>query len=298
MQRVRTTSVDLRCSAQARAAETDPAGTAVAGAAFLLLEVPLPWPNDIADHPAVVAAADAIGATAARVQGVVPPRDDAPHATAVLYTHPGGPFTAYERRDACLDVGDLAAGIASLADAPVVDDGARDLLVCTHGARDRCCGAMGTLLAMNVTPRDGLHVRRTSHLGGHRFAPTAALFPEGTVWAWLDDAVLASILERSGDLATVLPHYRGSTALDEPAVQVAERAVFAEVGWSYLDTARRGAVVEADDTRSVVRIETSLGAWIGVVELLGRAPQPICGEDISAAKKSDPVFRLSEFRSD
>ncbi|MDP1793357.1 MAG: sucrase ferredoxin [Acidimicrobiales bacterium] len=277
---------------------SDPAGTAVAADAFLVIEVRLPWPDDIGDHAAVVAAADAIRDVGARVQGVVPPRDDASQAQPVLYSHDGGPFTRYSRRDACLDATDLSSAICSLADAPVVDDGARDLLVCTHGARDRCCGAWGTTLAMNVSPRSELHVRRTSHLGGHRFAPTALLLPEGTAWAWLDDALLDAILEREGDLATVLPHYRGSTAMATPALQLLDRAVFGDVGWHYLELPRRGVTVEHAGARTTVRLETSVGAWTGVVEQVGTVPQPVCGFDLSEAKKADPILKLIELRQD
>ncbi len=276
----------------------DPGGTAVASDSFLVIEVPLPWPNDIGDHPAVVAAMDEVKAVGARVQGVVPPREDADQAQAVLYSHDGGAFVRYERRDACLDAADLAAGIRSLAESPVMDDGMRDLLVCTHGARDRCCGAMGTSLAMNVSSRDGLRVRRTSHLGGHRFAPTAVLFPEGTAWAWLDDALVDAILERTGDVADVIPHYRGSTALADPVVQFTERAAFAEVGWEWLDNERVGMVVATDGDWTTVRLDSALGTWFGTVQQLGTVPQPVCGEELSAAKKADPVLKLVDFSFD
>lgn len=291
-------AVDLRCSAQARALATDPGGTAVAANAFLLVEVPLPWPNDIGDHPAVADAADVIKALGARLQAVVPSRDDPAHAQAMLYAHDGGPFLRYTRRNAGLDEQDLRAGIRSLVDAPVIVDGTRDLLVCTHGARDRCCGAMGTTLAMRTQPNDGLHVRRTSHLGGHRFAPTALLLPEGTAWAWLDDALLDCILNRSGDLTDVLPHYRGSAAMATPALQLLERAAFADAGWEFLDVARQGETVAVDGLRTTVRVETATGAWTGVVEQVGTTPQPVCGEELRAAKKVDDVLKLIEVRAD
>lgn len=276
----------------------DPGGTAVASDAFLVVEVPLPWPNDIGDHAAVKAAAHEIAAIGARVQGVVPPREDAEQAQAVLYSHDGGPFLSYVRRDACLDAADLASGIRSLLEAPVADDDARDLLVCTHGARDRCCGSAGTSLAMSVSSRSGLRVRRTSHLGGHRFAPTAVLLPEGTAWAWLDDALLDAILERSGEVASVIPHYRGSTALMEPVVQFVERAAFAEVGWEWLDNERAGSVVASDGEWTTVRIDSALGTWFGTVQKMGTVPQPVCGEELSAAKKSDDVLKLVDFSFD
>lgn len=291
---VEATTFDLRCVTQARALGADPAGSAVAKAAFLLLELPLPWPANISDHPAVVAAADAIAELGARVQGVVPTRINAAQAQTVLYSRDNGPFRAYERREACLDAADRAGGIRSLLDAPVGDDGVRDLLVCTHGARDQCCGAMGTRLAMKVASRGGLRVLRTSHLGGHRFAPTAVLFPEGTAWAWLDDALLDAIIERSGDLSAVIGHYRGTTAMKSPVVQFAERWVFGDVGWDYLDASRTGSVVAVEDDCTTVSIATSIGSWIAVVKKLGTAPQPVCGAGPSDATKFDDILQLVE----
>ena len=283
-------AVDLRCAAQARAIETDPAGTAVAADAFLLVEVPLPWPKEITDHPSLEGSGD----VGARVQGVVPSEVTATTGeyAVTLYRRPGWPFVRYERREIRGPIDEIAAMCRAVIDAPVEADDVTDLLVCTHGSRDRCCGSMGTALFFAAPRPAGVRVRRTSHTGGHRFAPTALLLPEGTVWAWLDDALLAAVLERSGDIGKVMPHYRGSTALAAPAVQVAERALFEAVGWAWLDTPRRGEVVEQDGDRSVVHIESALGSWRAVVERVGTRPQPLCGVELSDAKKSDDVLRL------
>ena len=61
-----------------------------------------------------------------------------------------------------------------------VEAGARDILVCTHGARDACCGKFGygfyvEMRGLAAVRGDGVRVWRTSHLGGHRFAPTPGL---------------------------------------------------------------------------------------------------------------------------
>lgn len=54
-------------------------------------------------------------------------------------------------------------------------------LVCTHGTRDRCCAKYGqTLYAqLEAMPRLRGRVWQTSHLGGHRFAPTLVTLPSG-----------------------------------------------------------------------------------------------------------------------
>ena len=286
---------------QARDAGLEPVGTAGTYDAFLLVEVGLPWPKEITDHPALAGVADAVAPIGARIQGVVPSPDRVADGVSLLVLHrrPPGPFRRYERLEACVAPDDLAEGAAALVATgadPVPDDGVADLLVCTHGARDRCCGALGMSLFASVGSRPGLRVSRTSHTGGHRFAPTVVLLPQGTAWAWLDDDLLEAVLDRSRPPADLLAHYRGSTALADPAVQAAERAVFAEVGWSWLDEARDGHVVEARDDRSVVTIESTAGSWEVVVDHLGLAPQPVCGEPPGSEKKADLQLRVSSCR--
>ena len=62
------------------------------------------------------------------------------------------------------------------------------LLVCANGRRDRCCGHEGGRLADALWR--GPHADRVltcTHLGGHRFAPTALLLPVGALHGRLDE---------------------------------------------------------------------------------------------------------------
>jgi hypothetical protein len=290
-----TETLDLRCSSQARELAAEPLGTAVHARALLLVEVPLPWPADIGDHPALADVVEAANAMGARVQGLVPDPDRAARGEALVVLHaaPDGPFRGYERRAAVVPAGELVKGLGDLQEAP-----AADLLVCSHGARDRCCGSLGTTLHAGAQRRDGLHLQRTSHLGGHRFAPTAVLLPQGTAWAWLDDALLGAILDRRVPPAALTGHYRGSLAMPHPSAQVVEGAVFAAVGWDWLDHGRQGSVVAEDGDRWTVRIDSTAGTWHGVVERTGTAPQPVCGQPLAAAKKSDDHLRLVRLEQD
>jgi hypothetical protein len=282
-------TLDLRCSTQARVQAADPLGTAVHAPAVLLIEVPLPWPADVADHPALAGVVPAAKGLGSRLQALVPDPERAARGEAlvVLHTAPDGPFRAYERHAAIVSADRLAGGLPDLAPAP-----AGDVLVCSHGTRDRCCGSLGTALHAGAQPRPGVHLRRTSHLGGHRFAPTAVLLPSGTAWAWLDDALLGAILDRQVPPAALAGHYRGSLAMPHPAAQVVEGAVFAAVGWDWLDHGREGQVVAQDGDRWTVRLDSTAGTWHGVVERTGNAPQPVCGQPLAAATKSDDRLRL------
>lgn len=279
-----------RCAQWARDVGVDPVGTAGTATSWLLVEWPLPWPRDASDVAAMAPVVDALPGTGTRLQLVVP-TSGSPVRSVVLHRRPdddGGWFAGFERVarsveptdavDAALDL--LASGAGDTAPA-------RDVLVCGHGSRDPCCGAMGTVLALGAAAR-GLAVRRTSHTGGHRFAPTAVVLPEGTCWGFLDDDALRRVVAREGPLDDLLPRYRGCSALGPPAVQAAERVAFAEVGWSWLDHRRRGAVL--DDGRVRLDAISPAGdarAWEVEVEPGRLLPVPECGRPPEDAPKSE-----------
>jgi hypothetical protein len=232
----------------------DPIGTAGCYGGYLLVELPLPWPGDVetlfAPDPTI------------RLQVVVPEAGD---PRRFLYRRPTGDwFNGFE--------------------GP-----AREVLICSHGKRDVCCGSMGTVLAAQVSDRlPGVRVWRTSHTGGHRFAPTAIVLPEGTVWGYLDAESLKRIVTRDGPVP--LEMYRGCSGLSSPAAQALERVALADMGWALFDTPRR--TVALTDGR--LRLETDgLGTWEGAVTERRRLPIPTCGQHIDVASKSQAELTVT-----
>ena len=146
----------------------------------------------------------------------------------------------------------------------------------------------------------GVHVWRTSHTGGHRFAPTAVLLPEGTAWAYLDLETLVGISDRTLDVEEAARRYRGCTGLDGPEVQAVEREALRAVGWSWLDHRREGTVLARDQGYSRVRL-TGVAPGGGrrvfeaTVEVARHVPVPDCGKPITEARKSSPELRVSGF---
>ncbi|HEV7721523.1 MAG TPA: sucrase ferredoxin, partial [Iamia sp.] len=186
------------CAPWARAAGLDPAGSAPATPALVLVDWPLPWPRAADEIEALTPLAGV-----ARVQLVVPTDgDDAAGRRVRAYARRPGRAT-YGRAEgraprdgvAALAVELLAAAAAAEGTAPL------EVLVCAHGARDRCCGSLGTRLAL--AGGGEVTVERTSHLGGHRFAPTALTLPDGRYWAFLDPDVLAAVVRRDGPVGVV-----------------------------------------------------------------------------------------------
>ncbi len=135
----------------------------------------------------------------------------------------------------------------------------RDVLICTHGKRDRCCGSLGMNLYKELSNSvlfdtvANRRLYRTSHTGGHRFAPTAILLPQGTLWAFLNEEIMGLIVSEDPDCLALKPHFRGSVGLGESELQVVEAELFAEWGnlfpgengWNLLHSSR-AATLDGD----------------------------------------------------
>ena len=285
-----------RCAAWAREHHVDPIGTAGCHAGYLLLEWPLPWPQDLSEVDELAPLIAALGGTGIRLQGLVPTRDHGEGHHAILYDRvpSEGGFSRLARREVVAPLDGLVPSALALLDGSNGrgdDAPGQDILICGHGRRDRCCGSLGTALAGEMAQKlgDRDHVRtwRTSHMGGHRFAPTITILPESTVWAHADTGLVAQVLERSGPLEGLLGRYRGCSGLATPRIQALERAVLEEVGWSLLSMHRKGQ--ELDD--GVVRLEARNGStssrWEAVVREGRVLPVPVCGAPLGDATKSE-----------
>jgi hypothetical protein len=290
-----------------RAAAVDPVGTAGTYAGYLLVEWPLPWPRDLGEVDELAPLAGPLGAAGIRLQALVPPNAASGTRRLVLYRHPPGElFAGYERDEQVAPVDRLVDGALEMVAAlgagprPAPADGvAADVLVCTHGQRDVCCGSMGTALALELAADPapfgpGVRTWRTSHTGGHRFAPTAVVLPQGTVWAHLDADALRRIVRREGPLADLLPRYRGCAGVGPPRVQAVEREVFAASGWPWLDHRRGGRVLDDGRVRlDAVAPDGSARAWEATVEVARTVPVPECGRPLDEAKKSESEWRVT-----
>lgn len=104
------------------------------------------------------------------------------------------------------------------------------LLVCANGRRDRCCGHAGRRLAESLWNRPGGdRVLTCTHLGGHRFAPTALLLPSGALHGRLSLDAAAGLVGAALAGTTPGATLRGFSMLPEE-VQVAEAHVRAMTG--------------------------------------------------------------------
>ena len=298
----------LRCSDYARATSLSPIGTSGSYDGYLLVEIPLPWPRDAGDTAEGAAVGPLIGPLRYRLQAVAAtePKADPRERRVILHARAPGEagFGGYRRLES--RVGDsltdtvaalitaAAAGSPSEFDSPAVD-----VLVCTHGTRDSCCGRRGASLAASLAAdlaaagfKAGENLWRTSHMGGHRFAPTFMVLPQGTVWGYADAGLVTRVLEQAGDVAHAAGQYRGCPGLDGPQVQALEAEVLRRVGWRLLATRRRGSL---DGTTAQLSWDEDgqTVTWGGQVSRGRTLPAPTCMEPAAASGKSETEWAVT-----
>ncbi len=310
---------DLHCAVQTVLLGESPAGTAGGADRIVLVQLPLPWPKKIDAHPALAGLKGELkGVGKTQLLAVVPSgHDDSQVPTGyrrvICYSRPSEqPFARFERRQTLVENEQLSGLLRSIINDDLagmessMDDGVTDLLICTHGSRDRCCGQSGTLLflemeyalgapdthhvAGRVRDRGRVRLWRSSHLGGHRFAPTAMMLPSGMTWSNLDTETTLGLLDRTLPAVEAHEHLRGNIGLDSAPVQIADGLAFVEFGWAWIDEPRSWQISEDHSGNSSQRaVAVTLTCSIGqaVVELLadGRIPIPPCGEPLETATK-------------
>jgi hypothetical protein len=312
----------VRCAPFHEALGVDPIGSAGAYDAFLMVEVPLPWDRDVSTNEPFRSLLELVGAKALgpdgrrwRPQAVVRARDAEQVRVTAYEQDPtaGAPRGPYRRREWDVPAADLLALCRALVEADaaelaVFDErladvaaGVVDLYVCTHGRRDACCGHWGAELYGELADAAlaGVRVRRTSHTGGHRFAPTALSFPDGYAWAHLDATLVATLLDAAADPTPLLGHCRGSSAVAGGPAQAADREAFARVGRDWLGASRRLTVVGFDRTTMTTTMHvdatTAAGARLELrveVALDHHVPQTTCGVIAGPEYTVEPVRRV------
>lgn len=263
------------CAQESRDAGEDPIANADNYRIYLLIECPPPWIRNAFDSQPIPLELKSL-------QEEIESIDDSiaflliyneqikqTDATRVIIYHrdfdlaPG--YSKYE-----FTVPDIHEVVAVLKkyllndklDIEYIESSSRDILVCTHGSRDKCCARYGNAfyrqakrVVNNLSPH---HVRvwQASHFGGHRFAPTAIDFPDGRYYARLDADSLMAILTRTGNIELIKPIYRGWGILPELA-QVLEREMILIYGWEWFNYKVTAQIIEQSNNEHFARIELS-----------------------------------------
>jgi hypothetical protein len=280
------------CAAYARACGEQAIGHAGHPRAYFLFEEPTPWPHRLFetcdDLRSLQALRMRLYESGFLFSAIALAPDSAysqPGVRRVVYLRrPNGPFDRFIRSEYLLPASDDVLPLArAIFDEPDrlpafdryrVDGGTvRDLLVCTHGTVDVCCGKFGYPVYQSLRDRytpdtsPGIRVWRASHFGGHRFAPTMLDLAEGRYSVWS---------------------------------RVAEGEAFRREGWDWLDYSKAISTLRIDEERRAeVRIDFTgddgrvCGTYEATVELAASNPMPLCGERPDEAHYEGRTYQIT-----
>jgi hypothetical protein len=184
----------------------------------------------------------------------------------LIFRKPSGLARGYSKQEFCLaDIQDVAPFIRNyLMGKPIhatpIETISRDILICTHGSRDRCCSRFGNPLyhqALKIVEERSLnHIRiwQTSHIGGHRMAPTMIDFPEARHYGYLNRSSLTSILTRTGDIQNLSTIYRGWGILPW-AAQVVEKELLLMHRWNWFNYKVAAKVLKHNEEETFNQIQ-------------------------------------------
>lgn len=279
------------CSRRAQASDTSLHGTATEALTWLLVEVPAPWGRKALPESnlprkvkSLLTAWESDAAHRRRVQFIRRETNvfDLPGRIAVYvaYVDTTPPELYKVHLNDYTDL--LQLSLDDLNTRPLPDSSrCREplFLTCTNGRRDACCAKFGRALAKTMTDSANSAAWQTTHLGGHRFAPTLLVLPHGSHYGWLSAGEAASLVNahRSGRLYR-LDRYRGHVGFSAPT-QAAAVFLRKHIECHGLDTLRLLEAVQEDRRTWQVHFRTSDKTYeVRVVEEEGEAMPVSCGK--------------------
>ena len=274
---------DERWCAELNADEALP-GSAPVASTHVFLEHEGPWPSSPLEVLDLNYAAelDELEVSIGLVRRPAPFRTSAtgfPDRPRVVIATAGRVATT--RTDGLPSVTTLAAAIEALGRGQLPDHWAYEpwlILVCTHARRDACCARLGRpLVDQLIAATDPDRIWETTHLGGHRFAPTCLALPSQVVYGRVTGSRVGELVTAIAEGEVVPDLMRGRTTYS-PALQAAEIVARTRLGvrdralelvTSHVEGALTSSTWRRADASTDVLIETRIGP----------ARQLSCGKD-------------------
>ena len=262
------------CAEASRQAEEDIIGSGTPYATYVLVECPTPWVFEALDSPAVSQNLRALiqelrqAKVSIRFLLIAPQqRKTTPQTKLLIYQQERQTFVSgYTRSEWDVEgieqVADIVKGYLTGERTGEVNYAShiQDILICTHGMHDQCCAKYGlpffrqAIATVSTLNLDRIRVWKTSHFGGHRFAPTAIALPDGRYYGVLNEASFRAILTRTGDIQTLRPVYRGWGILPT-TLQVLERELMLRYGWDWFNYKITHTILKQSENRDWIHVE-------------------------------------------
>jgi hypothetical protein len=167
-------------------------------------------------------------------------------------------------------------------------------VVCTNGARDRCCAERGREVARALAAGLGDRVWECSHIGGDRFAANLVCFPHGVYFGRVTPQAAPQVALGYEEGRIDLGHYRGRSCFDF-VTQAAETFVRRRFGLTAIEDVRLQSRTEEGE-RFVAEFDVPAGR-VRTVVTVGRddRPQPLTCRDRTPTHP--PRYELVELSS-
>lgn len=115
-----------------------------------------------------------------------------------------------------------------------------ELFICTHGLRDQCCGIYGNQLyeefkeTIFKSNNKDFRIWKSSHIGGHRYAPTFFEAPNMRWYGLFDLNSIETFLDRKQNDFKIKNNYRGMSGINNKFAALVENELFKEYSWEWL----------------------------------------------------------------
>ena len=290
---------DFYCADWSLAIDEPMAGTAVFSKVWLFLEYNQPWTAKATNDnnlPQTVQAwlAEQERLLNGRLQFIKQPRGERPSLVFFVAC-----FADTDSRVYRFDLADyedllgldLLAIVAGESRYQAHLTAEKALLVCTNGRRDVCCALHGVALLQALAAEGVTSLWETTHLGGHRFAPTLLTLPDGVNYGRIHPSNIPQLLTHLQSRTLWLENLRGRVCY-EPVVQVAEQYLRQKTADYHLDTYRHIATHILVEDVWQVQFQAANGQChtITIESALPLTTYPSSGQ---LTAKTVPQFRLA-----
>lgn len=165
-------------------------------------------------------------------------------------------------------------------------------LVCTNGKRDKCCAKFGRPLYHALANLDDAHVWQATHIGGHRYAPTLGVFPQGIYYGQVQPQEAAALKDAIDHQQIVLDHYRGRTCYTA-VVQAADFYVRQQTVQLAADAFSHTYTRAVGENQWEVRFQGT--AQQHTVTVLMTLSEPVVASCTNFKRKPRPIYQLLHY---
>jgi hypothetical protein len=187
-----------------------------------------------------------------------------------------------------LDLSALMSGAARYAPNLVTES---LFLVCTNGKRDRCCAKFGMVLYQALANVAGTAVWQTTHLGGHRFAPTLVTFPAGISYGRVTPNDVPGLLAAQQNEQLFLPCLRGRVNYDA-VTQAAEYFLCQHTNQTDLKSFDHLRTIPGQKGNWIIQFRHAVTGQVFQIDIVEEKTSPVYPSCGVLESKSVPHYRL------